>query len=303
MKTNREYLFAAGMLVVMLLVLGGVYQFYFKARLEEQEKNLQLSKRLEAKLTELEGTFSKTQPDVLVKAWNNEVQPWEDAVVARAPFYNMGDFLDIEEPPEESMLKFYYDEKMRSMLDKLKNDAYNRQPPFIYQYETTFGAARMADFAGRNMAKADVRKNLKRIKFADSMVRMLMNAKVVELKLMDFWPAIAEFDEMLGLIPVGIHITVGMKDLAALLDSLRMNESRYFTVCALSVQNTNLLTPTEPLLDVQLLLLQAYFIEKEAAPPPAGAPSVAGAPGAAPVSRPWALRECLGSRVRLASQI
>jgi hypothetical protein len=216
------------------------------------------------------------QPDALVKAWSNEVQPWEDAVVARAPFFNLGDFMDIEEPPEESMLKFYYDEKMRGMLDKLKNDAYNRQPPFQYPYESTFGASRMADFSGRNMTKVDVKKNLKRIKFADSMLRMLMTAKAVQLKTIDFWPPRTECDGMLGVLPIGLDFSIMMKDLTAFLDSLRMNESRYFTVSAISIQNTNLLTPMEPVLDVQMLLLQAYFIEKESAPAAPAAPAVGG---------------------------
>ena len=277
---SREHIIGLVVLVAMLGSVGAGYQFYYKERLEGYAQNVTKLENLEKAYTELKDTFEGHEPRVYISAVKAEIQPLAEEVLHRAAFFNMGGSLRIDAIPEGRMLKFYYEEEFKRVFRELREEAQARNPWFTYP-NTTFGAPRPEDFSGRSVNKAEVSRGLRKIHFGCSLIRTLLEAKAWNVTRLEVWPPRKAYGDLLDMRTVGLAFAMSTKDLVEFLDSLRL-EGRYFRVDAISIQSRYLRWPTEPPLEVQMLLTQAAFAAPEARLPGAAAPATAAGPSAGP---------------------
>lgn len=272
MRITREQ-FAAGLVLVCILaVFGGVHQFYYKERWAEYKKNVEHLEALEQAYDTLSETFEGYEPEVLIGWTIGQVGPLEREVLARAEFFNTGDFLEIDPIPQGRMLRFYYKEEFEKKIREMRADARSRVPYCPYP-ETTFGAPHPDGLAGSVLSPNQVATYLRKINFGCSMIRMLMDADAVQISRVELWPPRKECGGLLNMHTVGLRFVMRLEDLTKFLDERRLDD-RYFTVDAINIQNRYLSWPVAPPVEVRMLLTQADFI------PPMG--RVAGAPGEQP---------------------
>lgn len=260
---KREYIVIVLVLMVVVAIAGGVYKFYFKPRLEIYAEDRDRAQRLESQLKQLEQTFMKFEPSVIVKHWKGEVIPWQEAVFARAPYFNTADFFQTEPVPDVMMLKFYYQEESQRMLNELRRKVQGN-PYCRCQGLGRFGAPVAANY--QKMDSATVRKGLKIIEFGSSMVEMLMDAKAADISRVEIWPERIEYGGLLRMHTTGLAFKMTLKNLVIFIEEgLRVPRGkRYFDINAVGVQNRRLRAPNDPLLDVRMLLTQASFVMRSA---------------------------------------
>lgn len=276
MKLRREYVIAILAVGLVLAAAGSVYQFYYKQRLDRYAENVTTLASLEAALVDLETTFENKDPEGLITHLRNQVQPLAEKVVQRAQFFNTGDALQIDPIPEGKLLRFYYTDEFVKMLNELRQDAVSRTPGCPYPDASTFGAPRPEELEGRTVTEQQVKQWLRLIKFGSAAVRMLMDAKALSIYDVQVWPARSE--DLLWMRTVGLSFVMRYADLVAFIDKLQL-DNRYFNINAISLQNRYLRWPTEPPVEVQMLLTQADYnatASTQAAPPAPGAPGPQG---------------------------
>ncbi len=252
---TKEHIIAVLAFLIVLAGFGAVWEFYFRGQVEAFNDDLDHLDDLDAQLTKLEETFSGVKPQVVVQAWRGEVEPWAEAQRVRQSFFTMGEAFEYKPVPEGEFPKFHYEKQFNEMFTALQREAYSMTPPRRIP-NTTFGTPLPQEAMQRNLAKADVEANLKRISFGCSIVRMMLDADVYTLDDVQIWPTRVAHGELLDMLTVGLRFTTTAQNLVRFLDSLRTSD-RYFSVDGISVQNRRLTSPWDPLLDVQLLLTQA----------------------------------------------
>ena len=276
MKLRREHVIAILAVGLVLAGVGSAYQFYYKQRLAQYAENLETLNSLEAALVDLETKFEGKDPEGLITHWRNQVQPLAEKVVQRAQFFNTGDALQIDPIPEGKLLRFYYADEFVKMLNELRQDAVSRTPYCPYPDASTFGAARPEELEGRTVTEEQVKQWLRLIKFGSATVRMLMDAKALSIYDVQVWPRRDE--GMLSMRTVGLSFVMRYADLVAFIDKLQL-ENRYFNINAIGLQNRYLRWPTEPPVEVQMLLTQADYNAAAGTQAAAPAPEAPGLPG------------------------
>lgn len=240
MRLNKTYVVAVLILVCAFGAMGGVYQFYVKARMRDLSQHLAKERNLESKITDLQNTFSGTKPEILLKSWRGEAQPWADAVEDRTSFFRLGDDADLSwDVPEEKIARFYYNEQYPKVVESLRTYAENN---FCDLREFSFDLPTPNSLKGTSPSRRQVSGWLARHEFGASMARMLVDAKASSIDEIYLWPAFdMEFgvDERIELRSTGLRFEMDMKDLILYLDKLRL-EDRYWSVDAIKITNPTL---------------------------------------------------------------
>ncbi len=253
--------------VILCAVFGGmfaVWQFHFKDIFAGYRSDEALRETLERTYQDLVDTFQGYNPEVLIEAWQTQVQPWRDAREERASFFTFGDWYDVEVTPEESrMLKFWYAEESNRMVTELYTRVYERMggyDRFPQDIRGVFNIQREDDWADGDITIEQVRMNLGYLNFADSLTEFLLAANVTSVETIVNWPRRIPnaFSELLVLQTVGVRFTISARDLTRMLDELRQ-ERRYFSVEAIRVSYPYIAYNVEPQLNVSLLLTQANY--------------------------------------------
>ena len=272
MKLTKEHIVLIIVFLVIVGAVGAVYKLFYLKRMDEFTKNLSTLTRMETTLVELEETFDKTVPQALIDAYTAQLDPLVDEVDRRARFFNTGDMLKIEPIPEDQMLRFYYKDELAKLIQDLRQHAYSRTP-FCDYPRGTFGAPYPDDLAGTTVTKQVVRKGLRRATFGCSMTRMLMKAKAKRIDNVEVWPVRVGSEGLLVYRTVGLGFLMDLKDLVKFIDDVRLAD-QYYNVEALSIQNPYLRFPTQPPVEVRMLLTQADYVkpsERKATGPRPGA--------------------------------
>lgn len=258
MKLSKEHIVALSVLLLILLLLGFGYFFYYLPRMAVYAKNEQTRDDLKTALKNLETAFFNTEPEALISATKGSVQPLADEVERRAAFFSLGDMAAVEPVPEGKILRFYYEEQYTEMMRQLDLDIYARAPGFVYP--KTFGVPAPGEMTGKTVTEEEVSKYLSDIKFGSSLIKMLLEAKAVEIReivISPFYEPPA-FTDLLEMRTTGCSITISLEDLVKFLDKLRLMD-QYFTVNAISIRNNYLMYPVEPPVEVRMLLTQSVY--------------------------------------------
>jgi hypothetical protein len=257
MKVSKEYIMALSALIAVLGAVGGGYQFYYRERLDEYQKNIQDEEKLANVLTALGTAFSYCPPEDLIKAVNGEVNPMVEELHRRAAFYQVGDLREIQPIPDGKLLGFYYREEFERLFNEFHQQVLASYPTCVYP-RTTFGAPHPDEFTGVEISKTEIETALKKITFGLSMMRLLMQSKAAYITDVQLWPPRATQGKLFTEYTVGLSFAMMPKDLVAFLDKLRIGEvlgqPRYVTVNALSIQNKYLRWQVEPPVEVQMLI-------------------------------------------------
>lgn len=277
MNLTREHIIPIVALIIVIGVIGGVYQFYYKQKVAEYNEAAETLETYKTVLDRLEKTFENHDPAVLIQHYNMQVQPLAEDVVRRAQFFNIGDVLDVEPVPENVMLRFYYEEQFNKLMQDFHQDANSRVPFCEYPRTTTYGAPRPEELEGRRLEPGMILGYLQRLRFGNAAMKMLFDAKAKYIVDVQIWRPRPGANGMLLERTVGLHFFMDLKDLVKFLDELRLSD-RYYNVNGLRIQNRMMISAAEPPVEVEMLLTQAQYTPPKAAETPAGAPGGPGGP-------------------------
>ncbi|HOC68103.1 MAG TPA: hypothetical protein PKO23_04795 [Candidatus Hydrogenedentes bacterium] len=253
--------------LLLLMVFGimfAVWQFHFKAIFDGYKEDERLRASLEETMSKLQETFQGYKPELLIEAWQNEIQPWRNAREERGVYFNFGDWYQIEvTPPEARMLKFWYTEESNKQVNDLYAKIWakmGRYDLFPQDIRAKFDVATEERWEGKNVSWPIVEKNLRQLNFGIKLATMLLDANVSSVRDIVVWPRRypEDYNGMLAMQTVGLQVTLPAKDMVGLLEKLEQ-ESRYFTVDSLKVTYPYIAYAAEPQLEMQFLLTQANY--------------------------------------------
>ncbi|MBI2432631.1 MAG: hypothetical protein HYV26_07160 [Candidatus Hydrogenedentes bacterium] len=270
-------------LLAVFGVFGGIYQFYFKEKLEVYSRDQELLLALDQAYSELNDTFAGYKPQLVTQEWSGQRQPWQDAVTDRTTYFKDGGWYVHERIPENvPILRFWYDEA----VNKSAMDAYQRMQNSMgyvpFDVFAMFGVPRAEEYAGYELKRPEANKSLGRMSYGISAVEMLLDAKATRVDQVSIWPH-DEKPQHNGLLvsrTVGLAFSMTMENLVKFFEKLRQDE-RYFSVDALQIDWPYIAYQTEPQPQVRMLLTQAVTKRQPQQAAPAGATAAAGATGAA----------------------
>lgn len=250
---NRVYVVTALSVLAVAGALGGAYQFYFKAKIEQYRQHETQKDRLEKKLEAMESTFSKVNPERLVQEWKEQVNPWFNAVGDEGKFFNYG-VEPVPAVPEEVVSpRLYYEEQYNKMMQSIQQEAYPRYIPV-----TNFGVYPPSGIPNNTATRDEVRQWLQKLKFGQDMIRLLLEHKAQAILQIEVWPDAHQQESLLVKRTVGAQFVMSLEDLARFLEILRTSE-RYYNVEAIRITNPYLLTSPPPPVTVEMLLTLGWF--------------------------------------------
>lgn len=265
MKVRKEHIIPGVAFLVVLAVVGAVYQFYYKKQVEEYNKNILRLEQLQRALQTMERKFEGFIPKEYVALKTAQVQPLAEELGTRSTFFSIADMTEIDPIPEGVMLKFYYEEQCNKMCADLQREAMTKGPYFTYPVNSIFGAIPPGEFSRTTLNARKVKDNLRKIRFGISVTRMLMDANAVAIGGVEVWPKYNAYDGLLEMHTAGLAFMMTAASLAEFLDGLRAKD-RYFSVNAISIQNPYLRYQYDPPLQVRMLLTQGEFLVNRSRP-------------------------------------
>lgn len=257
MAISKQTIVMVLLLIIALAAIGTGYQFWVKETLEKYDADEKFAKDLESKLQNLQKTFARTKPELVLEQWTNVIDPWQRSVDDRKQYYTLGDAVQIEEVPEDKLARYHYEEQYNKLLPALQQEVYDKG---VYYQITGFGVPAPPSLANTNISVEDVERWLRRIAFGGQTVRMLTDANARQIYAVELWPTRTE-QGVLRMHTVGLAFTMNLADLVAFVDKLTTDRRQFYDINAIWIANRNLVAATEPLLEVQMLLTQAEVIE------------------------------------------
>ncbi len=267
---RRNQIIFGSVLVLVLASFGGVYQFYFKERLDQYAKDRQFRIDLETQASELATFFSGTDPETVISMWRNQVQPWAEALESRAQYFDDGKWLEHETLPETGrILPVWYGEQVDKMLADLYQKVYEKAPnisPFPDNLLTALEIKSESDLTNDKdltpeLMRVQINQNLSKLAFASNLIDLLLDEKVAGINELTVWPRRKDRNhkDQLMLRTVGIDMYMYMRHTVHFLEYLR-RQKRYFHVDAIKLSNPYIAEQAEPYMQVRLLLTQAVFV-------------------------------------------
>ena len=180
---NRVYVVTVLAVVAVVAALGGAYQFYFKAKIDQYRQHQTQKTQLEKKLTDMQNVFSGVKPERLVEEWKNQVNPWFNAVIEEGRFFNLGVEAVPPVPEEVISPRLYYEEQYNKMILKVYSEAYPRYIP-----TTNFGVYDPNAIPNNTATREEVRQWLQKLKFGQDMIRLFLEHKAVAIYQIEVWP-------------------------------------------------------------------------------------------------------------------
>jgi len=264
--------------VLLLATIAGtyaVYELYVKQRMKELGEHKAQEAVLRERIAGLEEKFEKKIPDVYLEAWRRSTQPWSDAVQGRSQFFTMGDFVKKVEIPEEVIPKTYYRTELPKRVKALEDYAYGKQ---VKIGDSGCGVPSADAFGeGKTPTREEIAGHLETYDYCAALTKKFVDAKPVSLQPLRIWPELAQ-EVKSGTIKTrttGVTMRMTTQAFVRFLDDLARSD-RYFRVEEFRIANSDL-RATDPELEIELVLTQAYFESKKKASDTAGA-GAAGSP-------------------------
>lgn len=262
---SRHHVFTVFVFIIVLLALGGAYQFYFKEKLEAYAAAESEMKKLEGRLKTLHTTFKGTQPTVLLSTITSAVQPIEEKARQRSQFFHVRDLWVEETLPENSptLPKFDYETRYREKFTALFRAAQEHRPPVQIPANIfdMFGVPTPAAVSEGAVNKQMVEQWLTQINFGSAIVKQLIDANAYMVREISIWPPRYEFN-VLKMRSVGMSFVMRAEDLVKYIQGMQRDTGRYFSINGIRIQNRDLLASYgPPYLEVEMVLTVAEFDE------------------------------------------
>ena len=255
-------------IVLAIAAFAGVYQFYFKDKLAAYASDEVLRNDLKNTYTNLNEKFGGGYPEELTRLWESRVPDWVAAREMRSKFFNISDWFEHKNPPDDvGLIRYWYEEEATRMLETLYKE-FQQSPtlgnnyPDWYSIREMMNAPSVNNLGGAEVTERDVHRNLSELSFGMSTCKFLMDNNVTGIKGISIWPprTIKEHNGLLKLKTVGVDITISAQDLVGLLDTSVRMADRYITVDAIRIQYPYIAYEVEPQLQVQMLITQADIV-------------------------------------------
>lgn len=274
---RKGYFLLVAVLLACVACTIAVYQFYVKERLKELGEHEKEEDKLRTKIQELEDTFYRTKPEVVLTEWREKTQPWADAVDRRSEFFNLGETPVQIEIPEEKIPKFYYPEEYKKLEDGL----------YAYADEKgcslgnlVFRNIRPPDsLRGQNPSPAQVSGWLTRYGFGASATRLVIDSGATNIIQLEVWPPRKVMPGRSGTVvlrTIGTRILISNENLVKFMEEMRSSD-RYFSIEAIKITN-NTLRDAQAELNVEMILSQARFVAAVRAGDSSSVSAIAGNP-------------------------
>lgn len=284
---NRGTIISVLVLVLALGAFGAVYQFYFKPKLEAYKLDEQLEARLQTAYDEVTEMFAGRDPEMLVRAWRDEIQPWREAYAQRTSFFSWGNW-NVHEPiPQEGpILKFWYEEQSNKMLFELYEKVgqnFGNYALFPADIRRDLGV-RTVDELNEDTEQA-ISWELTKLNYGITMSNLLMNAKATSIQHIYLWPPRQDpaHNQLLRLRTMGLAFTMSSRDLVAFIEEQFRLANRYFNIDGIRITYPYIAYNAEPQLQVEMLVTQANYAGRPSgSPPPAMQPGTMAAPPGMP---------------------
>ncbi len=258
---KRQQLFSVAAAVVLLAVVVFGYRYFLKDRLQTYAANEARKAQLTSKLEELEATYSIAtpettakgiSPETLTQAYREAIQPWADAVVQRAEYFDMGPLTKFDPVPEEGLAKFDYETRFYKMLQDLQGEAYRKG---VLIPTTTFGAPPPDSLVNQGVSQQQANQWLKQLALGVGITRMLMQQGLNPIRDIQLWPPSGRGEVQFQ--TVGIAFAANLDTVSKLLNFFR-TQDKYFSVNAIKITNQNMYYP-DPQLEVSLLFTMGQY--------------------------------------------
>jgi hypothetical protein len=267
---KKEQIIWGLILFAVLGAFGGVYQFYFKEKMASYAKDAIAKKNAEDAYSKLNTTFEGFKPDDVIAAWSGVVQPWKDEVLERGKYFNDSGWREGTKPPEDvAILRFWYDKQLKEEVTKIYTDVFQAnglyQVPPMDVLLKEFRVQTLEEYQGRDMTRQDVNRELANLAFGNQICRMMAKAKVSYLSHVYLWPGreLKEHEGLLRFWTVGLEFGMNMRDLVNFVDNNLRTADRYFNIEGIKIQYPYVGYNVEPMLNVQMIVTMARFIENK----------------------------------------
>ncbi len=257
MAISKQTIVMVLLLIIALAAIGAGYQFWVKETLERYNEDERYAEELERKLEDLQTTFARTKPELVLEQWRNVIEPWEQSIAQRKQYFTLGDAMEIEEVPEDKLARYHYEEQYNKLLPALQQEVYEKG---VYYQITGFGVPAPPSLSGASVREEDVERWLRRIALGCDTVRMLADANVRYIQAVELWPPRTE-QGVLRMHTAGLAFSMNLADLVAFIDRLTTDRNQFYDINAIWIANRNLVASAEPLLEVQMLVTRAEVIE------------------------------------------
>ena len=257
---NKGLVIAIVVLISALASIAVLYQFYVKAIIEDLQQKTADREQIEQKLEDLETTFYNTKPEVIIKTWRQETQPWADAVFQRTDFFELRDPPEPIKVPEEKIPKFYYADEFPKLEDRLRD--YVDEVRCRIPSGLRFDAPAADSLAGSNPSAQEVEKWMNEYEYGAYLIRFIADSGASEIIDLELWPPETILTGSTGAIErrrIGFTVNLTYEDLVSFLETMRTSD-HYFSVDALMLTNDRLRNPDTEL-TAKMVVAQTHFIE------------------------------------------
>lgn len=254
----------------ILFLIGGIvavvctYLFGILPRHEHYQVLQAEEEQLRDRIGELEKRFSRTQPAAVVRAWQEQVQPWAQAVSSRITYFDTlaeDDRLDVVVPEEEKDLpKFWYARERERRLEALSDEAFNAGVAV---------SARLGPYEppapggpGWNPTAEEVETWLENYERAASFVREMIHANADEIVKVEIWPSEVIMQAPEGTVHmerVGYSVVISMEDFAKYLAQAHTSDT-FVSISGLSIAKSGALSDPEAPIEAEFVLERTRFV-------------------------------------------
>ena len=261
---NKGLVIAIVLLISALLGMAALYQFYVRVMIEDLQQKKADREQIEQKLDDLETTFYNTKPEVIIKTWRQETQPWADAVFQRTDFFQLRDTPEPIDVPEDKIPKFYYADEFPKLEERLLD--YVDEKRCAIPGGLKFNAPSPDSLAGNNPSAEEVEQWLNDYEYGAYIIRFIADSGASRIINLQIWPPKTILTGSTGTIEhrrIGFTISLTYEDLISFLENMRTSD-HYFSVDALMLTNSTLRSPDTEL-TAKMIVAQTRFTEHDTA--------------------------------------
>ncbi|MCP4643198.1 MAG: hypothetical protein GY851_22310 [bacterium] len=258
-------------LLILLAVVGGfyaAYRYYIQELLSTYAKNEERLAQLEQKRKSLAMTFQDWRPELVLAAYERQIEPWRSEVDRWAEFFQVRGDDEANRPPEGEVPRFWYETVFMERYNDLQRHAFAKG---VVIPRNTFGAEQPSALMSQDVSFFQVLNWLRAYQLGDVATRMLLDKNARQINTVEVWPS----RKVMGIFKLqqygfGFQMTLG--DLAGLLGDLNEGDlenpsdgNRFHRVAGIRIANSQVMNPT-PLLRVQMLVNDLEYVRQQ---PPA----------------------------------
>jgi hypothetical protein len=255
---KKSYIFMVVFLLIASVATYISYEKYFKPIQVELMENLALADRLKSKIRNLETTFNKIQPPVLIEALNEQKGPWLTSSRQHLTYFNSEE-IEKAEMPEGVLPSFWYPEEYRRIQTELEQFA--REQGVLLQ-TLDFGIMPPLYFSSSSPTRKQVLDEVDKFNTGIALAKYILAAKPKTLEQMSIWPERTVHTGRSGKIVVqtaGYKIRILNEDLLRFLDRVNQSDT-YVNIDGIKIINQELRNPNA-LYEVDILISTAKMVK------------------------------------------